>query len=156
MTLLDAWNRDWQSAKYTACTSKKRRHWTYCIIEHSILQPTMQSKIIIYRYYKTNKIVRALWLAERRVCVRVCKHGCDVKMFCFSRANQLSNEVYFIYPFPCRLKLGKSLQNMLCQFFFRLRWRFKRQKYIFWKTSFFAKQELILCTRPHYWWELIF
>ena len=38
-------------------------------------------------FYKITKIVRALWLAERRVCMRVCKHGCDVKMFCFPRAN---------------------------------------------------------------------
>ena len=38
-------------------------------------------------FYKITKIVRALWLAERSVCMRVCKHGCDVKMFCFSRAN---------------------------------------------------------------------
>ena len=34
--------------------------------------------------YKIAKIVRALWLAERRVCMRVCKHGSDVKMFAFS------------------------------------------------------------------------
>ena len=27
-------------------------------------------------YYKITKIVRALWLAERRVCMRVFKHGC--------------------------------------------------------------------------------
>ena len=26
--------------------------------------------------YKISKIVRALWLAERRACMRVCKHGC--------------------------------------------------------------------------------
>ena len=26
--------------------------------------------------YKTTKIVRVLWLARRRVCMRVCKHGC--------------------------------------------------------------------------------
>ena len=38
-------------------------------------------------FYKITEIVRALWLAERRVCMRVCKHGCDVKMFCFPRAN---------------------------------------------------------------------
>ena len=30
-------------------------------------------------FYKKAKIVHALWLAERRVCLRVCKHGCDVK-----------------------------------------------------------------------------
>ena len=36
------------------------------------------------------KIVRALWLAVRSVCMRVCKHGCDVKMFCFSPPNHAS------------------------------------------------------------------
>ena len=57
--------------------------------------------------YKITKIVRALWLAEKRVCMLVCKHGCDIKMFCFSRANHASanlkkvlswktRQVYFI------------------------------------------------------------
>ena len=40
--------------------------------------------------YKITKVVRALWLAERSVCMRVCKHGCAVKMFCFSCANHAS------------------------------------------------------------------
>ena len=43
--------------------------------------------------YKITKIVRALWLAERRVCRRVCKHGCEVKMFCFSRVNHVSTNL---------------------------------------------------------------
>ena len=30
---------------------------------------------------------------ERRVCMRVCKHGCDVKIFCFSRANHISTNL---------------------------------------------------------------
>ena len=30
-------------------------------------------------FYKISKIVHTLWLAERCVCMRVCKHGCDVK-----------------------------------------------------------------------------
>ena len=29
------------------------------------------------------KITNALWLTERSVCMRVCKHGCGVMMFCF-------------------------------------------------------------------------
>ena len=37
--------------------------------------------------------MRALWLAERSVCRRVCKHGCDVKMFYFSRANHASTNL---------------------------------------------------------------
>ena len=71
---------------------------------------------------KITKIARALWLAERGVCMRVCKQGCDVKMFCFSRANHASTnlkkilswktrQVYFIYPFPRRLKVEKSLET---------------------------------------------
>ena len=54
--------------------------------------------------------------------MRVCKHGCDVNLFGFSRANQASTnlkkvlslktrQAYFIYPFPSRLKLGKSLET---------------------------------------------
>ena len=80
-------------------------------------------------FYKITKIVRALWLAERRVCMRVCKHGCGVKMFCFSRANDASTnlkkvlswkprQVYFIHPFPRRLKLGKSLETCCVNIFF--------------------------------------
>ena len=33
------------------------------------------------------------WLAVRSVCVRVCKHGCGVKMFCFLRANHASTNL---------------------------------------------------------------
>ena len=43
--------------------------------------------------YKITKIERALWLAEKSVCMRVFKHGCDVKMFCFSRANHASTNL---------------------------------------------------------------
>ena len=32
--------------------------------------------IIVSLFYKITKIVRTLWLAERRGCMRVCKHGC--------------------------------------------------------------------------------
>ena len=44
-------------------------------------------------HYKITKIVHALWLAERSVCMRVCQHGCDVKMFCFSSANHASKNL---------------------------------------------------------------
>ena len=37
--------------------------------------------------YKITKIVRALGLAERRVCIRICKHGCDFMMFCSNHAS---------------------------------------------------------------------
>ena len=92
--------------------------------------------------------------------MRVCKHGCDVKMFCFSRANHASTnlkkvlswktrQVYFIYPFPRRLKLGKSLETC-CVNFFRLSWHFKQEKPIFWKASFLAKQRLTMRTSSVY------
>ena len=37
----------------------------------------------------------------------------------------------------------KIFRNVLCQFFFRFCWHFKREKPVFWKGSFFAKQRLI-------------
>ena len=43
--------------------------------------------------YKITKIVRALWLAKRSVYMRVCKHKCGVKVFCFSRANHVSTNL---------------------------------------------------------------
>ena len=49
--------------------------------------------LLTRRVYKITKIVRALWLVERSVCMRVCKHGFDVKMICFSRANQASTNL---------------------------------------------------------------
>ena len=101
---------------------------------------------IIITFYKITKIVRALWLAERSVCMRVCKHGCGVKLFGFSRANHASTkfekvfefntrQVYFIYPFLRRLKLGKSLQRRCVNFFSR-KLTFESEKSVFWKSSF--------------------
>ena len=69
----------------------------------------------------------------------VCKHGCGVKMFCFSCANHARDEfekvfefktrqVYFICPFLRQVKLGKSLQKKCVNF--------KREKSVFWKASF--------------------
>ena len=76
------------------------------------------------------------------------------EMFCFSRANHASTnlkkvfelktrqvtniihgQVYFIYSFPRRLKLGKSLQTC-CVILFPLSWPFNREKSVFWKTPF--------------------
>ena len=48
---------------------------------------------LLFKHYKITKIVRALWLAERSVCMRVCKHGCGVKLFGFSRANHASTNL---------------------------------------------------------------
>ena len=54
-------------------------------------------------------------------------------LFMFRKAQQ----VYFIYPFPCWLKLGKALKTC-CVNFFRLSWHF-----------FLAKQELIMQVSLH-------
>ena len=102
----------------------------------------------IFYYYLF--IVRELWLAERRVCMRVCKHGCDVKMFCFSRANHASTnlkkvlswktrQVYFIYPFPRRLKLEKSLETCCVNFFFAWADILSEKNPYFGKHFFFGK-----------------
>ena len=112
------WDIQWCTfdAKHT------RRYWNFALY------------VLLLCIYKITNIERAHWLAERRVCTRVCKHGCDVKMFCFSRANHASTNLkkflvetrqgYFIYPFPCLVKLGKSLQTPV-SIFFRLSWQFK-------------------------------
>ena len=89
--------------------------------------------------------------------MRVCKHGCGVKMFCFSRANHASTkfenvlefktrQVYFIYSFLRRLKLGKSLQRRRVTFFFRLSCHLSKKSPYFGK-HLFAKQVLITRAR---------
>ena len=83
--------------------------------------------------YKMTKTVRALWLAERSVYIRVCKHGCGVKMFCFSLPNHASTNlkkfssskldkfILFTHSFV-GVYLRKSLQTSCVNFFFRLSW----------------------------------
>ena len=96
-------------------------------------------------HFKITKMVRALWLAERSVCMRVCKHVCGVKMFCFSRANHASTNLktfssskldkftLFTHSF-----VGWNLENPYKEgvsIFFRLSWHFKRENSVFWKVS---------------------
>ena len=85
--------------------------------------------------------------------MRVCNlHGCDVKVFCFLHGNYASTnlkkalswktrQVYFICPFPRRLKLGKSLET--CR-----------------KASFSKNKEWLRiqasCTRLRNWQEFLF
>ena len=87
--------------------------------------------------------------------MRVCKHGCDINMFCFLRANhastnlkkvvswKISRQLYFIYLFPRRLKLEKSLETC-CVKFFCLSWHLSE------KSILFGKQGLIKCTSFEY------
>ena len=78
------------------------------------------SKSIIF--YKITKI------AERCVCIRVCKHSCDVKMFCCAHTNLTStylkkvlslklDKFTLLTSFPSRLKLEKSLETYCINFF---------------------------------------
>ena len=107
-------------------------------------------------YYKITKIVHALWLVERSVCTRVCKHGCGVKLLGFSHANHASTNLkkfssskfdkftLFTHSFvgwnmENRYKEGESI--FLC-----LSWHFKREKSVFCKASFCK-------TRTHYTWK---
>ena len=97
-------------------------------------------------HFKITKMVRALWLAERSVCMRVCKHGCGVKLFGFSRANHASTNLkkfssskldkftLFTHSF-----VGGNLENRYKEgvsIFLRLSGHFKREKSVFWKASF--------------------
>ena len=103
-------------------------------------------KRLLYYFYKITKIVRALWLAERSVCMRVCKHGCDVKMFYFSRANHASTNLkkfssskldkftLFTHSF-----VGWNLENRYKEgesIFLCLSRHFEREKSVFCKASF--------------------
>ena len=95
--------------------------------------------------YKITKIVHALWLADRCVCMRVCKHGCGVEMFRCSGANHASKNLkkflswklhklkYLIYPFPPRLTLGNLYKHTVSTFSL-ISWHFKREKPLFWKA----------------------
>ena len=96
--------------------------------------------------YKITKIVRSLWLVERSVCMRECKHGCGVKMFCFSRAyhastnlktfssSKLDKFTLFTHSF-----VGWNVENCYKEgesIFLCLSWHFKREKSVFCKASF--------------------
>ena len=97
------------------------------------------------------KIVRALWLAKRSVYMRVCTHGCDVKMFCFSRANHASTNLkkflsskldkFTHLPIPSSAETWNIFTNKLCQFCFRLSWHFKREKSVFWNRLLAVPQD---------------
>ena len=78
--------------------------------------------------------------------MRVCKHGCGVKLFGFSRANHASTNLkkfssskldkftLFTHSF-----VGWNLENRYKEgvsIFLRLSWHFKREKSVFWRASF--------------------
>ena len=99
---------------------------------------------------KITKIVRALWLARKRVCMSVCNHGCDFKMFCFSRANHattnlkkflVENSTSLLYlPIPSSAETWKIITKHAVSISFSVNWHFKREKSAFWKTSLLQKK----------------
>ena len=100
-------------------------------------------------------------MAERSVCMRVCKHGCGVKMFYFSSANhpstnlkkfsssKLNKFTLFTHSFVC-WNLENSCKEGV-SIFLRLSWHFKLENRYFGKHLFgkhlFAKQGLITHAR---------
>ena len=138
---------------------------------YSNLEWLLQARLISH-FLKKSNIVHALWLAERRVCMGVCKHGWDVKMFCFSRANQATPNLktfssWKLHKFTLftHSLVGWNLENLskTCFVnFFRLSWHFKREKSVLWKASFLQnknwlrEQDVVLCTRLHDWCEFLF
>ena len=117
---------------------------------------SMHPFLVSREIYKITKIVRALWLAERSVCMRVCKHGCWVKLFGFSRANHASTNLktfssskldkftLFTHSF-----VGWNLENRHLEgasIFSRLIWHLSEKNPYFAK-HLFAKQELITRAR---------
>ena len=120
---------------------------------------TLYRWIFYYSIHKITKIVRALWLAERRVCMGVCKHGCDIKMFwmfCFFHAlitqariwKRFWVENFDKFTLLSHFLVGWKLET-LCKTWcvnFELSWHFKRGKTRILESIFFAKQGLITRT----------
>ena len=97
-------------------------------------------------FSKITKTVHALWLAKRSVCMRVCKHGCGIKMFCFLHTNQTSTNLKMFsssnldkFTLFTHSFIGWNLENRYKQgvsIIFHLSWHFKQEKSVFWKASF--------------------
>ena len=106
--------------------------------------------------YKITKIVRAIWLTERRVYMRLCKHGWGVKMFCFWRANHAStNSKKFLSWKLDKFTLfapslvgwnSENLRKHAVSSSFCLSWHVKREKPVFLESIFISIQELITYT----------
>ena len=103
----------------------------------------------VMQIYKITKIVWALWLTERSVCMTVCKHVSVVASRCIGfcmlitrawiwKSFWVQNSTGYLpyLPIPSSAETWKIFTNKLCQFFFRLSWHFKWGKSLFWKASF--------------------
>ena len=93
-------------------------------MQENVLKTSVNLSIGVY---KITKIVHALWLAERSVCMTVCIHGCGlvVASSCLAfralitqariwKSFRVQNSTS--YPFLRRLKHGKSLERRWVNF----------------------------------------
>ena len=97
---------------------------------------------------ESQKAARSKAVASPRCARQSRKHE-------FEKGFELkTQQVYFIYPFPRRLKLEKSLETC-CINFFSLELTFKREKPVFWKASFLQNKDWLRvqasCTRLRDW-----
>ena len=66
--------------------------------------------------YKITKIVRTLWLAERRACMKVCNHGCDVTLSVSAthfKAISLTLKYKYKYKYLKKFKWRKLFQVLI-------------------------------------------
>ena len=90
--------------------------------------------------YKITKTLHALWLGERCVCMRVRKHGCDIKMFCFSHASHRGTNLKKFLSWKLDISLvGWNLENLYktcCAIFFSLNLTFYVRKICIFESLF--------------------
>ena len=128
-----AWN-NLQSSGIIDTYSSRCQSDRSLFVKAILLRKTWLSNLPLY---KITKIVRVLWLAERSVCTRVCKHGCDVRWFAIRELITHARIWSLLYLLiPSSAETWKIFSNKLCQLFFRASWHFKREKSVFWKASF--------------------
>ena len=106
-------------SRFPLCQHTITSHWNVSISELVTFSKS---------FYKITKIVRALWLAEKSVSMRVCKHGCGVKMFAFRalitqariwKSFRVQNSTSLLYlPIPSSAETWKIITKKVCQFFF--------------------------------------
>ena len=80
------------------------------------------------------------WWARRNVCCSQATRKQEFEKVFGLKTGQ----VYFIYPFPRRLKI---FTNVMCQLF-RLSWHFKREKSVFRKAAFLQNKNW-LCVQDY-------
>ena len=90
------------------------------------------------------------WPRGMFACMSSCKHGCDVKTFCFLRVNLTSTNLKRFWvesatsllylPIPSLVETWKIITKHAVSILFLVNWHFKQEKSVFWKASFFVKK----------------